>query len=81
MTAKFKDDKLSCLELNGWQTNEYMQILKDVLKQMKFDKTITEKNEDVGETSSDFYHKDDLKAEYFSFETSVLTICLSKQNF
>jgi len=78
ITAKFKDNKLVCLELNGWQTDEYMKLLKATLKQLIFDKTVMEKNEDIGEKSTDFYHKDDLKAEYYNFETAVLTICLNK---
>lgn len=78
ITAKFIDNKLTCLELNGWQTDEYMKLIKQTLKQLIFDKTVTEKDKDLGDISSDFYHKDDLKAEYFNFETAVLKICLNK---
>ena len=78
ITAKFKNNKLICLELNGWQTVEYMRLIDATLKQFQFDKTVTEKDEDVGTISSDYYHKDDLKAEYFNFETAVLKICLNK---
>lgn len=76
ITVKFTDNKLICLELNGWQTEEYMKLLKATMKQMKFDKTITTENEDIGSTSTDYYHKDDLKAEYYNFETAVLKIYL-----
>lgn len=78
ITAKFTDNKLICLELNGWQTEEYMKIIKAIIKQLIFDKTVTEEDEEVGTLRSDYYHKDDLKAEYFSFETTVLKICLNK---
>jgi len=78
ITVKFTDDKLIFLELNGWQTEEYMKIVKATIKQLKFDKTVTEESEDVGTLSSDYYHKDDLKAECFSFETTVLKIYLNK---
>jgi len=77
MTAKFQNDKLVCFEFNGWQTDEYMKIIDETLKQFKFDKTVIDKDEDIGDTRTDYYHKEELKAEYFSFETSVLTICLS----
>jgi len=76
ITAVFKDDKLSCLELNGWQSEEYLKLVKTTLKQLIFDKTVTEENEDLGTVKTDYYHKDNLKAEYFSFETTVLKICL-----
>jgi hypothetical protein len=55
-----------------------MRLIDATLKQFQFDKTVTEKDEDVGTISSDYYHKDDLKAEYFNFETAVLKICLNK---
>lgn len=78
ITATFKDDKLICLELNGWKSREYVKLIDATLRQFKFDKTVTEEDEEVGTLKSDYYHKDDLKAEYFSFETSVLKICLGK---
>lgn len=77
ITATFKDNKLVCLELNGWQTEEYMKLIKATIKQLIFDKTVKEENEDIGTTETDFYHKDDLKAEYYEFETAVLKICLN----
>lgn len=76
INVNFTNNKLSCLELNGWQTNEYMAILKSVLNQLIYDKTVKEQNEDVGTIETVYYHKDDLNAEYFAFETSVLKICL-----
>lgn len=77
ITAKFKDNKLVCLELNGWQTEEYMQLIDETLTQFQFDKTVEEESEDFGTVSSDFYHKDDLIAEYFNFETAFLSICFN----
>jgi hypothetical protein len=78
ITVKFTDNKLVFLELSGWQTEEYMKIIKATIKQLKFDKTIIEKDEEVGDTKTDYYHKDDLKAECFSFETTVLKIYLNR---
>lgn len=78
ITAKFKNDILVCFELNGWQTDEYMKIINETLLQFTFDRTVIEKDEEVGDIRTDYYHKDELRAEYFSFETSVLTICLTK---
>lgn len=78
INAKFKNDNLMCFELNGWQTNEYMKILKDILTQLEFVKTVKEQDEDVGETITEYYKKDNLVAEYYAFETSVLKICLNR---
>ena len=78
ITAKFKDNKLVCLELNGWQTEEYLKLIDETLSQFKFDKTVEEESEDIGTMSWDYYHKDDLVAEYYEFETAVVSICLNK---
>lgn len=75
IVAKFKDNKLSCMEFHG-SSDEITIIVKDILPQLViYDKKIT--NDEL-EIETEYYKKDNLKAELVEFESTLLTICLYK---
>lgn len=73
IVAKFRNSALKCMEFHSGGTDEFNNIIKDVLAQFTFEKKET--NEEL-EFDKFYYKKGELYAEHKEFEVIYLNICL-----